>query len=39
VEEDFARLPEFIKNAEKAPAAPLEETPDEESKAEQLSLF
>ena len=39
VEEDFARLPEFIKNAGEAPVYKPEKPPEEENHAEQLSLF
>ncbi len=39
VEEDFASLPELIKNAEKTPAVQSKDPPEEENQAEQLRLF
>ena len=39
VEEDFARLPDFIKNAGEAPAYKPENPLEEDNHAEQLSLF
>jgi len=39
VEEDFATLPDLIKNTEKAPPIQVEKPPEENKGAEQLSLF
>ncbi|MFO8035273.1 MAG: uracil-DNA glycosylase [Anaerolineales bacterium] len=39
VEEDFAKLPELIKNAEAAPVFEKEEVVDNNDQAEQLSMF
>jgi len=39
VEKDFAALPELIKNANQAPSIQVEEPPEENKQAEQLSLF
>jgi DNA polymerase len=39
VEEDFAALPDLIMNTEGAPPVEIEETPEENDQAEQLSLF
>ena len=39
VEEDFATLPELIKNAERAPLLDIKESQEENDQAEQLSLF
>jgi DNA polymerase len=39
VEEDFATLPDLIKNTEKAPPFQVEKPPEENKGAEQLSLF
>jgi len=39
VEEDFALLPELIKNAERAPVMGIAESQEENDQAEQLSLF
>jgi len=39
VEEDFAALPDLIKNAERAPSIETEDPPDESVQAEQLGLF
>jgi DNA polymerase len=39
VEKDFAALPELIMNAEQAPVIQVEEPPEEDNQAEQLSLF
>ena len=39
VEEDFAKLPDLIRNAEKTPNFQPEEQTEEDNRAEQLSLF
>lgn len=39
VEDDFATLPDLIKNAKKAPPIQVEEPQEENNQAEQLSLF
>jgi DNA polymerase len=39
VEEDFAKLPELIQNAEAAPIFEKEEIVDKDDQAEQLSMF
>jgi DNA polymerase len=39
IEDDFAALPELIKNAERAPSVEIEPSPDDSDQPEQLNLF